>query len=179
MAGGEKNLAALADLSGRGSTACMAAGRRDGIMLDMDTPAKARPMASRRLELWNGHFGCTCYHPLFVFNQFGDLERCALRPGNVHSADGWQDVLDPVVARYRGKVSRIYFRADAAFAMPGVYEYLEDKRISMRSGSPPTGSCRSGSVICSSARSGVRRTMSAALTRASAIRLEAGPRHAG
>ena len=27
------------------------------------------------------HFGCTCYHPLFVFNQFGDLERCALRPG--------------------------------------------------------------------------------------------------
>jgi hypothetical protein len=27
-----------------------------------------------------------------VFNQFGDLERCALRPGNVHSADGWKDV---------------------------------------------------------------------------------------
>ena len=25
---------------------------------------------------WNAHFGCTCYHPLFVFNQFGDLERC-------------------------------------------------------------------------------------------------------
>ena len=47
----------------------------------------------------------------------------------MHSADGWQDVLDPVVARYRGKVSCIYFRADAAFAMPGVYEYLEDKRI--------------------------------------------------
>ena len=37
---------------------------------------------------YNGHFGCTCYHPLFVFNQFGDLERCALLPGNVHSADG-------------------------------------------------------------------------------------------
>ncbi len=34
---------------------------------------------------YNGHFGCTCYHPLFVFNQFGDLERCALRPRNVHS----------------------------------------------------------------------------------------------
>ena len=38
---------------------------------------------------WNGHFGCMCYHPLFVFNRFGHLERCALRPGNVHSADGW------------------------------------------------------------------------------------------
>lgn len=39
-------------------------------------------------SVWNGHFSCTCYHPLFVFNQFGDLERCALRAGNVHSADG-------------------------------------------------------------------------------------------
>jgi hypothetical protein len=41
-----------------------------------------------------GHYACTCYHPL------GDLERCALRAGNVNSADGWDDVLKPVVARY-------------------------------------------------------------------------------
>jgi hypothetical protein len=40
---------------------------------------------------------------LFLFNQFGDLERCSLRPGNVHSADGWEGVLKPVEARYRGK----------------------------------------------------------------------------
>jgi Transposase DDE domain group 1 len=64
-----------------------------------------------------------------VFNQFGDLERCALRPGNVHSADGWEGVIKPVVERYQGKVSLIYFRADAAFAMPEVYEYLEAERI--------------------------------------------------
>jgi hypothetical protein len=79
-------------------------------------------------SVWNGHFQCTCYHPL-VFNQFGDLESCALRPGNVHSADGWKVVLKPVVERYQAKVSRLYFRADAAFAMPEVYEYLEAKRI--------------------------------------------------
>jgi len=64
-----------------------------------------------------------------VFNQFGDLERCSLRPGNVHSADGWDGVLKPVVARYRGKVSRIYFRADAGFANPDVYEFLEAEGI--------------------------------------------------
>ena len=79
--------------------------------------------------MWNGHYDCTCYHPLFVFNQFGDLERCALRPGNVHSADGWKNVLKPVVARYRGKVSRIYFRADAGFANPDIYEYLEAEGV--------------------------------------------------
>jgi hypothetical protein len=39
------------------------------------------------------------------------LESSALRPGNVHNADGWDGALKPVVVRYRGKVSRIYFRA--------------------------------------------------------------------
>jgi Transposase DDE domain group 1 len=69
--------------------------------------------------------GRTCYHPLFLFNQFGDLERCSLRPGNVHSADGWEGVLKPIVTRYQSKVSRLYFRADAGF----VYEYLEAEGI--------------------------------------------------
>src|ERR1700730_9630549 len=59
----------------------------------------------------------------------GDLERCALRPGNVHSADGWDGALKPVVERYQGKVSRIYLRADAGFANPEVYEFLEAERI--------------------------------------------------
>jgi len=74
---------------------------------------------------YNGHFGCTCYHPLFLFNQFGNLERCVLRPGNVHSADGWRDVLEPVVARYKDKGLHRYFRGDAAFASSEVYDYLE------------------------------------------------------
>ena len=43
-------------------------------------------------RVWNGHFACTCCHPHFLFNQVSDLERCTLRPGNVHSADGWHDV---------------------------------------------------------------------------------------
>ncbi len=64
-----------------------------------------------------------------MFNQFGDLERCALRPGNVHSAYGWRDVLEPVVARYRGRVARLYFRGDAAFASPELYEFLEAEGV--------------------------------------------------
>jgi hypothetical protein len=32
-------------------------------------------------------------------------------------------------SRYQGKVSRIYFRADAGFANPEVYESLEVERI--------------------------------------------------
>ena len=47
------------------------------------------------------------------------------RPGNVHSADDWRSVLEPVVTRYRGKVKRRYFRGDAAFASADLYEFLE------------------------------------------------------
>ena len=82
-------------------------------------------MASRRATAYNGHFGCTCYHPLFVFNQFGDLERCSLRPGNVASAHDWRSVLEPVVTRYRTTTKRHLFRGDAAFALPELYEFLE------------------------------------------------------
>ena len=123
-----ENLAALADLSGQ--WIALVHGRRPprGIVLDMDSSVSPTH-GEQEMSVWNGHYACTCYHPLFVFNQFGDLERCALRPGNVHSADGWKEVLDPVVARYRGKVSRIYFRADAGFANPEVYELLEAEHI--------------------------------------------------
>jgi hypothetical protein len=67
------------------------------IVLDMDS-SESPTYGKQEGSAYNGHFGCTCYHPLFVFNQFGDLERCALRPGNVHSAEGWRAVLEPVVA---------------------------------------------------------------------------------
>ena len=43
----------------------------------------------------------------------------------MHSADGWRAVLEPVIARYRAIVKRLYFRGDAAFANPEVYELLE------------------------------------------------------
>jgi Transposase DDE domain group 1 len=124
----DKNLSALADLSGQWID--LVHGRRPprGIVLDMDSSVSPTH-GEQENSVWNGHYECTCYHPLFVFNQFGDLERCSLRPGNVHSADSWGDVLKPVMARYQGKVSRIYFRADAAFAMPSVYDYLEAERI--------------------------------------------------
>jgi len=94
------------------------------VVLDMDS-SESPTYGAQEGSAYNGHFGCTCYHPLFVFNQLGDLERCALRSGNVHSAASWREVLEPVVARYRDTVKRCCFRGDAAFANPEIYEFLE------------------------------------------------------
>jgi hypothetical protein len=123
-----ENLAALADLSGQWIDKVHHRRPPKTIVLDMDS-SESPTYGDQEGSAYNGHFGCTCYHPLFVFNQLGDVERCALRPGNVHSADGWRAVLEPVITRYRGTVRRLYFRGDAAFANPEVYEYLEAERM--------------------------------------------------
>ena len=120
----EANLAALTELSGTWIDRVHARKPVTTIVLDIDS-SESETHGAQEGSAYNGHFACTCYHPLFVFNQFGDLERCALRPGNVHSADGWRDILAPVMARYRGEMKRYYFRADAAFANPEVYDLLE------------------------------------------------------
>ena len=52
------------------------------VILDMDSSVSPTH-GEQEGSAYNGHFACTCYHPLFLFNQFGDLERCSLRPGNV------------------------------------------------------------------------------------------------
>jgi hypothetical protein len=120
-----ENLAALTNLCGQWIDRVHRRRPPKLIVLDMDS-SESPTYGEREGSAHNGHFGCTCHHPLFLFNQFGDLERCTMRPGNVHLADGWRGVLEPVVSRYRrGKTVRLYFRGDAAFANPEIYEFLE------------------------------------------------------
>ena len=64
------------------------------IILDLDSSV-SETYGQQEGTAHNGHFGCTCYHPLFCFNQFGDQD--------IHR----------------------FFRGDAAFARPELYEYLE------------------------------------------------------
>jgi hypothetical protein len=139
------NLAALVDLSGAWIDAVHRRKPLKAIVLDMDSSVSPTHGAQEGTA-YNGHFACSCYHPLFVFNQFGDLERCTLRPGNVHSADGWRDVLEPVIARYRGKRLRRLFRGDAAFALPDIYEFLEAEDFGYAIRLPRTQSCKGTSL---------------------------------
>jgi len=120
----DANVEALADMNGVWVDRVHDRHPPTEIILDMDSSVSPTH-GDQEGTAYNGHFGCTCYHPLFLFNQFGDVERSSLRPGNVHSADDWEGVLKPVVVRYKGRTLRRYFRGDAAFASPELYEYLE------------------------------------------------------
>jgi len=97
------------------------------IIFDIDS-SESEVYGKQEGSAYNGHFECNCYHPLFCFNQFGDLEQSMLREGNVHSAHDWQKIIYPIFDRYKNMKNKlpIYLRADAAFGNPEFYEYLEN-----------------------------------------------------
>ena len=69
----------LADLSGQWIDSVHDRRPPKMIILDMDSSVSPTH-GDQEGTAYNGHFGCTCYHPLFLFNQFGDLERCPCAP---------------------------------------------------------------------------------------------------
>src|SRR5579863_1055777 len=80
-------------------------------------------------EIPDGHFESTCYHPLLLFNEEGDCLGAKLRPGNVHSAEDWDELLLPEVERQQELGKGVVFRADAAFSKPEIYEALEERGV--------------------------------------------------
>ena len=120
-----ENLKNLGDINGNWIQRAMKETQHKRIILDMDSSVS--PVhGEQEGTAYNGHFSCTCFHLLFCFNQFGDCERVLLRSGNVHSADRWKEVLEPIVKRYEHKNIRKYFRGDAAFSKPEINNYLEE-----------------------------------------------------
>jgi hypothetical protein len=96
------------------------------LILDLDSSV-SETYGQQEGSAYNGHFECSCYHPLFLFNQDGDLERAMLRRGNHASAKFWRRVLLPVIERYRHLDIPKLFRGDAAFANPALYRALEEE----------------------------------------------------
>ena len=97
-------------------------------VLDMDS-TEIPVYGEQEQSAYNGHFESTCYHPLLLFNRDGDCLAAQLRPGNVHSAEGWEKLLLPEIDRQQRMGKEIAFRADAAFAKPEVYEALEERGV--------------------------------------------------
>jgi hypothetical protein len=98
------------------------------LIIDLDSTEDAAHGKQEGVA-YNGHFAKNCFHPLFGFTSEGDCLGARLRPGNVHSADGVLEFIKPIVERYRAWFNLFWFRGDAAFAKPEIYEYCEEQRI--------------------------------------------------
>ncbi len=123
----EANLAGLATLNRELSSKAEAIDPPRRVVLDMDS-TEVPVYGEQEQSAYNGHFESTCYHPLLLFNREGDCLAAKLRPGNVHSAAGWEELLLPEIERQQRQGKEVVFRADAAFAKPELYEALEERK---------------------------------------------------
>jgi len=103
-------------------------GSQSRIVLDMDSTG-IPVYGAQEQSAYNGHFESTCYHPLLLFNRDGDCLAAKLRPGNVHSAKDWEELLLPEIEQQLKLGKKVAFRADAAFAKPEIYEALEGRGV--------------------------------------------------
>jgi hypothetical protein len=71
------NLAELTKLSGKWIDRLRERQPMRELILDKDSSV-SETYGEQEGTAYNGHFGCTCYHPLFCFNQFGDVEQAVL-----------------------------------------------------------------------------------------------------
>ena len=86
------------------------------VVLDMDS-TESPVHGQQEGSAYNGHFESVCYHPLLLFNQHGDCLAAKLRPGNVHSADDWDELLLPEIERQQAAGCR-QGRASPGRAVP-------------------------------------------------------------
>jgi hypothetical protein len=102
-------------------------GPRKVIVLDMDVTDDPTH-GQQQLSFFHGYYEEHMYHPLLVFDgRTGFPLAALLRPGNTHASKGALAVLKRLIKKLRQAYPKalILFRADAGFAVPALYRYLE------------------------------------------------------
>jgi hypothetical protein len=106
-------------------------GLPEHIVLDLDgtdDPAHGKQEG----VAYHGYYDQYMYHPLLVFDgETGQLITAILRPGTCHASRGARAVIKRLVRllRRRWPTVTIEVRADSGFAIPDLYDDLEDARI--------------------------------------------------
>ena len=124
----DENLAGLAAINRDLIARAEAMDSLQRVVLDMDS-TEIPVYGQQEQSAYKGHFESSCYHPLLLFNREGDCLAAKLRPGNVHSAEDWEELLLPEIERQQKLGTEVVFRADAAFAKPEIYEALEEREV--------------------------------------------------
>jgi len=106
-------------------------GPRKVIVIDMDATDDPTH-GKQQLSFFHGYYEEHMYHPLLVFDgRTGFPLAAVLRPGNTHGSHGALAVLKRLIKKLKKAYPEalILFRADAGFAVPALYPYLERQEI--------------------------------------------------
>src|SRR6478672_3100595 len=123
------NVAALADLPGQWIDAVHQRRQPKVVVLDMDS-SDSPTYGEQEGSAYNGHSGAPAIIRSSCSTSLAIWSAAPCGPETSIRLDGWREVLEPVVSRYRGRGKRLYFRDDAAFANPEVYEFCEAEGMS-------------------------------------------------
>jgi hypothetical protein len=124
----EENFTSLARINRKLIGKAEAIDAQQRIVLDMDS-TEIPVYGQQENSAYNRRFETTCYQPLLLFIRGCDCSAAKLRPGNVHSAEDWDELLLPEIERQQKLGKEVLFRADAAFAKPEIYEALEERGV--------------------------------------------------
>jgi len=85
----------------------------------------------QQLSFYNGFYQNYCYTPLFLFADCGFLLDAVLRPGNASPSESSVQALKRVVQNIKlaWPKTKIELACDAGFAVPELYEYCEEEKI--------------------------------------------------
>jgi hypothetical protein len=126
------NLARLNQALLDGAIRCGRDGRglaRERVTIDVDSfPIEAH--GHQPGSEWNGHYGIRCFSPLIAMLDTGHWLGVELRPGNVHTANGARDFLQPILAgveRATGAKPRL--RGDSGFVGAETLDWLDGNGI--------------------------------------------------
>lgn len=106
-------------------------GAPEKVLLDFDATADPTH-GEQEGSYYHGYYEQHMYHPLLIFDgQTGHLITALLRAGNTHASNSSVAVLGRLVSRLRQRWPEVEIevRADAGFAVPGLYDYCEEEGI--------------------------------------------------
>lgn len=102
------------------------------IVMDMDATDDPTH-GNQQLSFFHGYYEQHMYHPLLIFDGLDGFPLAAiLRPGNVHASKAAISVLKRLIKKLKKVYPRthILLRADAGFAIPALYRFLEKQSVS-------------------------------------------------
>ena len=102
----------------------------DQVTLDIDSypiPVHGHQAGSEH----NGYYRTRCYHPLGVMlGETGHWLDLELRPGAVHTANGAEEMLEPLIDRAKVELSdNVFVRGDAGYVGAEILDMLDEKEV--------------------------------------------------